>query len=159
MTWGDIKGFNVSFGADMTVFANNYNEFDAFNFSVFTPPGSAPSNTGLPVNLGIPMRRQIDPGLLVDVSIPLGDRLAFQGRRPSRFRHHAVPRLWTQRGPDATTLFSRRRAVATEPSCCFPASSPANTSSPKRWKALAGYGYAERAPTLTELYSGGASSA
>ena len=33
-TWGDLKGLNVSAGADLRVFSNFYNEFDAFNFSV-----------------------------------------------------------------------------------------------------------------------------
>jgi outer membrane receptor protein involved in Fe transport len=153
-TWGDAKGFNVSVGADIRVFAMNYNEFDSFNYSTFTPPGSAPSPTALPINLGIPSGRQVDPGLLADAMVPLGDCLMFKVGGRVDF----TSTQFLGFGPN-TSVDTYIQSVGEPVDREFFLFSGFITGEYKitpQWTVSAGYGYAERAPTLTELYSGGA---
>jgi iron complex outermembrane receptor protein len=154
-TWGDPKGLNVSAGADFRVFSSAYNEFDAFNLSVYTPPGTVPGSQGLPLNLGIPGSRQIDPGLLVDASIPVGEQWIFKtGARgditSSQFLGFG-PNFDVQQynqlvgDPQGDRNFYMYSGFATAEYKITP-----------ELTAQSGYGYAQRAPTSTELYAGGA---
>jgi outer membrane receptor protein involved in Fe transport len=147
-TWGDPKGFNLSLGADFRMFVSNYNEFDAFNFSVINGTSNA-------ANLGIPGARQVDPGILLDSTIPLGDSWLFKvGTRvdwvtnqfltfgPNVDQETYIKTVGDPRGDRSYFLFAG-----------FLSGEYKLTD---EWTAQGGYGYAQRAPTLTELYSGGA---
>ena len=146
-TWGDAKGFNVSAGADIKVFASNYNEFDAFNLSVV-------SGTGLPANLGIPDARQIDPGLFVDGAMPLGDRLVIKAGARVDF----VTTQFLGFGPNVEVAAYNAAVGLPEDRNFFLLAGYATGEYKisEEWSAQIGYGYAERPPSLTELYAGGA---
>ncbi len=153
-TWGDVKGFNLSLGADVRVFVSNYNEYDAFNLSVFTPPGATPGSTGLPGNLGIPNGRQIDPGLLMDASIPLGDAWLFKVGARVDF----TTTQFLGFGPNVDIVQYDQQVGNPQDRTYFLYSGFATGEYKVNEEVTVqgGYGYAERAPTLTELYSGGA---
>jgi len=155
-TWGEAKGFNVSLGADIRVFSSNYNEYDAFNLSV------AP-NSALPVNFGIPYGRQIDPGLLLDMSIPIGERMVVKaGTRVDFVTNQFLGfgpnmNVITPSTPNGTYIDSPVGDPNGNKSyLLFAAFLTGEYKITQEWTAQAGYGYAERPPTLTELYSGGA---
>jgi outer membrane receptor protein involved in Fe transport len=146
VTWGDVKSFNVSVGADIRVFVNNYNEFDAFNLSVL--PG-----TGLPANLGIPNARQVDGGAFVDTSMPVGERLVVKaGVRGdyllSDFLNFGVnvnqADYITQVGEPINRRFFLFSGYLT-----------GEYKLTQEWSLQTGYGYAQRPPTLTEFFAGG----
>jgi len=162
MTWGDVKGFNVTAGTDLRVLQSQYNEYDSFNFSVFSPP----PNFGLkpnPVNLGIPDARQIDPGLFVDTSVPIGEYLVFKsGVRVDfvstqflGFGPNADPGIYT--GAVPTGGAPAYAGVPTDREWILPSGFlTGEYKITDHVTASAGYGYAQRAPTSTELYAGGA---
>lgn len=146
-TWGDVKGMNISVGADARVFSNSYTEYDAFNLSVL--PG-----TGQPANLGIPDSRQIDVGGFVDGSLPLGERFILKAGG----RMDYVSTQFLQFVPNVSTA-SYLTSVG-EPVdrnfILFSSYATAEYKIAPAWTAQLGYGFAERPPTLTELYTGGA---
>ncbi len=147
-TWGDPKGFSVSLGADIRVFSGNYNELNAFNLSVL-------SGTAAPANLGIPSARQIDPGILLDSTIPLGDSWLF--KVGTRVDFTTTQFLGFGPNVDATTY---NRFVGDPQGdksfFLFSGFGTADYKISPEWTANGGYGYAQRPPTLTELYAGGA---
>jgi outer membrane receptor protein involved in Fe transport len=150
-TWGDVKGFNFSLGADIRVFANFYNEFDAFNFSVANGSMGAMAT---PANLGIPYARQIDPGLLFDSSIPLGDTFVVKvGARADFFTNQFV-----QFGPNVDrNVYAQQVGNPHDRSYFLLAGfATGEYKLTDEWTLQSGYGYAQRPPTLTELYAGGA---
>ena len=141
-TWGDVKGFNVSLGADIKVFMSYYNEYDAFNLSV-------------PSNLGIPNARQVDPGIFLDSSIPIGEDLTLKAGARVDF----VSTQFINFGP--STDVALYNANVGDPQgnknyFLFAGFLTGEYKISKEWTAQAGYGYAQRPPTLTELYTGGA---
>jgi outer membrane receptor protein involved in Fe transport len=146
-TWGDAKGFNLSLGADVRVFQSNYNEYDAFNLSVL--PG-----TGLPANLGIPNGRQIDPGIFADTSMPLGEKTVIKAG--ARVDFTTTQFLGFGPNVDQASYTSVVGEPVDRAFLLFSGFATAETKLNSVWSAQAGYGYAERPPTLTELYSGGA---
>ena len=146
-TWGDAKGFNISAGADVRVFASNYNEYDAFNLSVL--PG-----TGLPANLGIPSGRQIDPGIFVDTSMPLGDKGTLKAG--ARVDFTSTQFLGFGTNVNQANYDSMVGDPVDRSFLLFSGFATAEYKLTPQWTLQGGYGYAERAPTLTELYAGGA---
>jgi iron complex outermembrane recepter protein len=157
VTWGDTKGFNISVGGDIRVFSSYYNEFDSFNFS------TAGNGSGQAANLGIPNGRQIDPGLLADARIPVGENAIikagtrvdfvttqFLGFGPNQnlvdpLNPPATDYVEHVGNPQGDKVFFLLAGYVT-----------AENKLTNEVTVSAGYGYAERAPTLTELYAGGA---
>ena len=72
ITWGDVKGVNLTLGADIAYVGQGYNEFDSFNFSVSPPKGSVSGIPYLPGNFGIPVSHSVDPGIFLDGALPVG---------------------------------------------------------------------------------------
>jgi outer membrane receptor protein involved in Fe transport len=145
--WGDTKGPTFATGLDVRVFRNNYNEFDAFDLSVL--PG-----TGLPANLGIPNAQQLDVGGFADASLPVGEAVILKagGRLDyviTQFLNFgpnvSVPNYLTEVGDPVNRNFLLFGAYAT-----------GELKLNSNWTTQFGYGFAERPPTLTELYTGGA---
>ncbi|MBI2805186.1 MAG: TonB-dependent receptor [Planctomycetes bacterium] len=147
-TWGDAKGFNVSLGADIRVFDSNYREADAFNLSVL-------QGTGGPPNLGIPRARQIAPGILLDSSVPLGEYLVFKlGTRMDFVTNQFV-------GFDTNVDLTTYNKFVGDPTgdrvfSLFSGFATGEFKITPEWTLNGGYGYAQRSPTTTELYAGGA---
>lgn len=147
-TWGSPDGFNISLGADVRVFNGNYNEFDAFNLSVL-------AGTGLPANLGIPSARQIDPGILLDSTIPIGEDWLFKVGTRVDF----VTTQFLGFGPNVDVAAYNRFVGDPQGDRTFFLFSGFGSGEYKlspQWTTSAGYGYAQRPPSLTELYAGGA---
>jgi iron complex outermembrane recepter protein len=157
VTWGDTKGFNISVGADIRVFSSYYNEFDAFNFS------TAGNGSGQSANLGIPNGRQIDPGILADSSIPLGENVVVKvGTRVDFVTTQFLGFGQNQNLPDpldppATDYVEHvGNPQGDRTYFLFSGYLTGQNKITNELTVSAGYGYAERAPTLTELYAGGA---
>ncbi|MBM3994725.1 MAG: TonB-dependent receptor [Planctomycetes bacterium] len=147
-TWGALDGFNVSLGADVRVFANYYNELDAFNISLLQPNAQ-------PANLGIPNARQIDTGILLDSSIPVGERYLFKVGA----RIDMVNTRFIEFGRNVDTADYLARVGDTQGDKNFFLYSGYAMGEYKvtpDWSVQSSYGYAQRPPTLTELYAGGA---
>ena len=129
--------------ADLTVVQQQYNEFDSFDFS-------------LPTNFGIPATRSIDPGIFVDGQLPLGEFLMFR----AGMRFDAVTTEMLHFGLDADPE-TYAMTVGADPGSSeqfflFSAFGTAECKLTEELTLTGGYGFAERPPTLTELYTGGA---
>jgi outer membrane receptor protein involved in Fe transport len=146
VTWGDIKSFNISAGADIRVFTNNYNEFDAFNLSVL--PG-----TGLPANLGIPNARLVDGGAFLDAAMPVGDRLLVKAGVRGDFVSMDFLNFGTNF--NTTDYMTSVGDPIDRRMFQFSGFATGEYKIAPEWTAQLGYGYAQRPPTLTELYVGG----
>ena len=133
--------------ADARLFRSNYNEFDAFNLSVL-------SGTNQPANLGIPSAQQLDAGGFADGMLPIGENVTLKagGRFDylnTRFLHF---------GPNVpmATYLSQVGTPIDRNFMLFGGYATAEAKLNSAWTAQLGYGFAERPPTLTELYTGGA---
>jgi iron complex outermembrane receptor protein len=145
MTWGDAKS-NLNLGVDFKVLQSQYNEYDAFNFSVLS--------NSLPANLGIPAARQLDGGIFLDAAIPFGDHLSFKAGTRADF----VDTQFLGFGPGVDE--GTYRAIVGNPEdrnwVLFSGFLTGEYKINEQWTVLGGYGYAQRPPTITELYAGGA---
>src|SRR5262249_45863403 len=133
----------------------------------------APNQLLFTQNLGIPDSNLVDPGLFVDAALPLGCRFtARTGARVDWVHTSSDPRLIT--GNIDLFGFPRVRGEPTGPRSSFDpnvyssqqpvedlsrdfamgaAFVSADYKIDEHLTALARFGYAERAPTLTELYA------
>ena len=133
------------------MFSNYYNEFDSFNLSV---ANSAMGSTGTPANLGIPSARQIDPGLLVDASMPITDKLNVKVGARVDF----TTTQFLQFGPNVDPAVYQAEVGAPRDAnfVLFSGFVTGEYKVSDHVTLQSGYGFAERPPTLTELYTGGA---
>ena len=145
MTWGEDKGVQLTIGADINIIRQQYDEFDSFNFSV-------------PSNLGIPKSRMIDPGIFVDGALPLGHDVTVRVGSRVDFVSTELIHLGTSMDP-ATYLADPALAAAafdTQQYFLWSAFATAEYKPNDIVTYSAGYGYAQRPPMLTELYTNGA---
>ncbi|MCI0681412.1 MAG: TonB-dependent receptor [Gemmataceae bacterium] len=145
MTWGEDKCVQLTIGADISFIRQQYNEFDSFNLSP-------------PVNNGIPKTRMIDPGIFIDGALPWGETIMFRAGTRVDFVSTELIQLGPGMNPNEYLV---DQALAAE---AF------NTQEYFLWSAFAtveckpndvvtytaGYGYSQRPPSLTELYTNGA---
>jgi iron complex outermembrane recepter protein len=150
-SWGDDKGVQVTAGADINVIHQAYNEFDAFNFSV-SPPFFGPNNFGIPVT------QSVDPGVFLDLRLPIGDcwvvragtRVDFANSEFLRFGPNTDVAAYLDTTGKGTDPFS------TKDYFLWSAFLTAEYNLSEQLTLSGGYGYAMRPPSLTELYTGGA---
>jgi iron complex outermembrane recepter protein len=146
VTWGEDKGVQLTVGADITIIHQQYNELDSFNFSI-------------PTNFGIPTTQSVDPAAFVAGTLPLGPCLTL--RAGARFDMVTTELLAF--GPDANVGLYEGSDTGVGPNALngkrYNLGSAFGTAEYKLTEELTlsgGYGFAERAPSLTELYTGGA---
>lgn len=145
MTWGEDKCVQLTLGADINVVRQQYDEFDSFNFSV-------------PSNFGIPKSRMIDPGIFVDGALPVGERVLVRLGTRVDFASTELIYLGPAMQPDeylaSPTLAAE--ALNTQRFFLWSAFATAEYKASDLVSYTAAYGYAQRPPTLTELYTDGA---
>src|SRR5205807_8995455 len=74
-TLGRDKEMQITAGWDFRYTSQAINEFDTF---FFRPTIFPPAQGEITFNFPLPRSRQIDPGLFLDGSLPLGERLTFK---------------------------------------------------------------------------------
>jgi len=143
MTWGADKGVQLTIGVDFTVQQQQYNEFDSLDFLA-------------PSNLGIPAARSFDPGLFVDGQVPIGDCWLLR----AGMRFDLVTTELLHLGPDADPVDYAQTVGgvpgSSEQYFLCAAFGTAEYKLTDELTMTGGYGFAERPPMLTELYTGGA---
>jgi len=159
-TIGKDKGFQVTAGWDFRYISQALNEFDTFFFA--NMPGE------FTFNFPVPRSRQIDPGLFLDTSIPVGEKLSFKaGTRVDLISSGiqqplSVPQPPVVNDNNAINDMTLLRDTDLGPNALdqrhFNLVSAFGTADYK-WTDeitfLAGYGFAQRPPSLVELYGDG----
>jgi outer membrane receptor protein involved in Fe transport len=178
VSWGQKDTANLTVGTDLNVLGTGLIENIRFN------QNSGPNlNTGMPVfptdpvafnqTQSIPDSQQLDPGLFVELALPIGERLKVKtGARYDWVHEQADPRLISG---NVNLFGSPQLTTPTNPLSFDPivySSNPADNNLTRDFQlfsayfssefkldehltSLASYGYAMRAPTLTELYAAG----
>lgn len=167
---------SLTFGHDLNVFSQSLTE--TIRFEQLAGPGlnGNPAFNRYEQNQSIPRSDAVDPGIFFEVLVPVTDNLTFKGGGRGDYVRtgNDGPRLITgnidvlnplNQGPVPGGIFPINTGVYS--------TDPSNTSSlgrsftlasgfttleyqiVKEMTAYANYGYAERAPTLTELYATG----
>jgi len=166
-SWGELDDSQLTVGVDLRYLKQRLNEFDNFQFSVdtdgdgvfdfFDPFGRGPG-AGPPVNLPIPRSHASNPGLFLenavrpsdDLVIRAGGRVDWVATNAAHFVDGAdinddglnndnLEPFLGERFNQHFDLWSAFVTAEYDVNC--------------HWKASAGFGYAERPPTLTELYA------
>jgi outer membrane receptor protein involved in Fe transport len=179
MSWGDVKGPILTAGSDFTLFGQTLIENiqllqtsgPDLNTGRLIPPLAPQSYNQTQL---IPTSSAVDPGIFLETSLPLSDRLKVKtGGRIDYVHTTSDPRLITGNinlfgtpqqtipGPDSFTLDPI--VYSTDPTRTnldrdFPLFAAFLSSEYKldeHVTALSAMGYSERAPTLTELYAAG----
>ena len=156
VTWGEDKCVQFTIGADFGLVKQSYNEFDSFNFSVSPPPGVTFSNLpSLPANFNIPTSRSLDPGLFMDGALPIGECFTLRAGSRADF----VSTEFLHFGPNvdqgAYLDIVGQDALNRQNYFLWSAFATAEYKPREELTFSAGYGYAQRPPSLTELYAGG----
>ncbi len=143
VTWGEDKGVQLTVGTDLTVVRQQYNEFDSFNFS---PPD----------NFGIPASQSVDVGMFVDGTLPIGDRLTLRAGARMDFVNTDILYLGYLTNAQEYVQTVGYDSLATQHFLLGSAFGTADYKLTDELTLVSGYGFAQRPPTLTELYTGGA---
>lgn len=139
-TWGEAECPQLTAGVDLRYMESELNELDIIT-------------TGGPrLNFPIPRSHQANPGVFVDYSLPVGERLRIKAG--SRFDWLSA----NAEGTDTTGArpIDFRVGFGSGLSQNFDLVSgflSGEYDVNENWTLLAGVGHAERAPTLTELYA------
>ncbi len=177
-TWGRKDNVNFSFGVDFTHVNNGLRE----DISILDPSGSVPVTSGfqpgmptqLTQTLGLPTSNSYNPGIFFEANVPMGDQLSFHtGARLDYVHTSTHERLITGNidlfgGNAAPGQIVDRSNVDPQVFSVAPwddrlsrdmGLGAAFLSSEYKFDdcltGLMGFGYAMRAPTLTELYAVG----
>jgi iron complex outermembrane recepter protein len=161
-TWGDLKGAHLTVGLDVNNVEQRLEETERDFIPRPTRPEFVLGTTSI---LGIPQAMLVDAGLFVEGALPLGDRLTLKaGLRADWVRTDSADRMIIGNQP-GTTVNSEQliRLLSVSPNDFnltrhFDLFSGYLTGEYKlnpHLTALGGFGYAERPPTLTELYAAG----
>jgi outer membrane receptor protein involved in Fe transport len=177
LTWGQTGHLRLTIGSDLNYVNQELNEF--IRYQSVPGPNGGPA---VPVreffndpffgfqNLGIPRSHMIDPGIFTEFSVPIGDRLTVKtGARGDWVATDSDPRLITGNIPvffappnvDSTTFDPIRFSVDPNNNDLnrnyglWSAYVSADYKIDEHLTALASFGYAQRPPTLTELYATG----
>ncbi len=170
MTWGQVGCPRLTLGTDL----NYLNQVLTENIRYVSVGGvPVPDFFGADVgtqNLGIPSSQWVDPGIFAEVSLPVSKRMTFKtGARGDWVQTDSAPRLINGNIP--VFFQSPTDPVTTFDPIIF-SSNPSNNDLDRNfglWSAyvsadykidshltaIASFGYAQRAPTLTELYATG----
>jgi outer membrane receptor protein involved in Fe transport len=185
MQWGEIDKpdkplFTV--GNDLSVIGQTLQENIRIIETGGVPIATVPPQPGLPVlltqNQSIPRSTGTDPGLFAELFLPVNDRLKVKGGGRVDFVHtdsDQAARLITGNvnlfgGPGTPGVTVGPSAVTVDP--IVYSSDPNNPATSRQFNLFSGFGsseyvldehltaiaaagYAERAPTLTELYAAG----
>jgi len=156
-TWGDPECGQLTIGTDLRYTEQELYEFDSFQFEVGAGSGIFIPTTN--VNFPIPRSHQSNPGLFAEYSMPVDDCLTINaGSRldwvsanlegDTRGRSRAVLRGILDPNPrdGEQPVFDQDFALAA-------AFVSAEYKMNDCVTATAGFGHAERPPTLTELYA------
>ena len=179
--WGNNKDeFTVTYGTDLNVFGQGLVENIDFNQipGSITPATQIIGPNGVPQTnfnqqQSIPNSNAVDPGLFVEAFLPYDKRLKLRsGGRVDFVRTSSDPRLITGN----VNLFGTPQTVGPSPQFALDpivySSNPGDNNLTRDFTLFSGfataeflvddhntlflnYGYAERAPTLTELYAAG----
>jgi outer membrane receptor protein involved in Fe transport len=171
MTWGKPKDLQLTVGTDLRYVTNSLNEFD----TLFIGPSNIVGTnvcTGA-VNFGIPASHQaVTGGLFAETVIPVNCELTVKGGARVDFVNTNIDHGEAPPGFSSCAAFN---SVTNAVLLGIPFSSPLSTTQPDLERdyvlglgymtaeyklndpltATAGYGFAMRPPTLTELYSEG----
>lgn len=184
MEWGKKDEAQIGLGTDLNVLTQGLNEHVRFlpvDATVNTDAatgGTGPGDPFLRQDLGIPLSRMVDPGVYLDGRVPVGPRFTMHaGLRGDWATSTSHSRFITgnyvlQPNPPAlpgqpagqpvtsfnTTLFSVRPDDFNVDRSFDLVSTCVNMeyAIDEHLTALVGFGFAQRPPTLTELYSNGA---
>ncbi len=165
-TFGRDKGFQITGGGDFRYISQALNEFDTFFFT------GAPGQVTF--NFPVPRARQLDPGLFLDTAVPASDRLNFKaGGRVDFIRSGIQQPLTVPQPPlpfdpsggagagantvDNAKIMSDLGANSLDQRTfnLFSGFGNADYKLTDEITVQAAYGFAERAPTLVELYGDG----
>src|SRR5262249_132294 len=146
LTWGHVHGPQLTVGIDLRYLSQRLNEFDSGIVQDGLPPD------GSFRNFPVPRSHMVDPGIYVDTVLPVSDQLLLRaGARMDVIQtdiDHLAPTVneITQENTLGTNRFDRdfvlwSAYLSSEFKVC------------DGWTLLAGFGAAQRPPTLTELYA------
>jgi iron complex outermembrane receptor protein len=126
ISWGDVESSMFTVGADYTFTDQEYIETNQFYFG----------------NFGLPRSLTEDPGLFADLSAPLSGRTTLKaGARVDFAEVNTVPGTLAEQVNDDQNYTLGATYVTAEYELT------------DVWTLNAGFGYAERAPTPTDLYA------
>ena len=152
VTWGHIKGPQLTAGIDLRYLSQRLNEFDDGVVQDGLPPD------GTFTNFPVPRSHSVNPGLYMDTVLPVTDCLQLKsGARidvvQTDIDHGAptVPELtqppaFSQVGTLGTNRFDRDFVL-------WSAYLTGEYKLCDSWTLMAGFGAAQRPPSLTELYA------
>ncbi len=152
-TWGQNKHPQVTLGWDFRYLSQNINEFDTFFL-----PGTVGEAT---INFPVPRSRQIDPGLFLDGSLPVGEWLTLKaGARVDHVESRIQQPLTVPQPPPPNPQTDVAAdlgpgALGTRNFDMWAAFATAEVKLTEELTLLAGLGTAQRAPTMVELYADG----
>jgi outer membrane receptor protein involved in Fe transport len=152
MTWGAIDAAQLTVGWDFRYISQAINELDTF----FLPGAQG----GLTTNFPVPRSWQTDPGLFIDAALPVGEQFVFKAGSRVDFVTARIQQPLTF--PDPSGQADLLKPEELGPNAFdeqhFDLISAFTTGEYKvteEVSLLAGYGFAQRAPTLVELYADG----
>lgn len=185
LSWGDPGCVQVTVGNDLNYVGSYLNEFirvappvasTGFAGPLVVPPAGATSAPLGFENFGMPQSHFVDPGLFLETVVPIGKRLTLKGgTRGDLYTSQANTQIITGNfvlfppgpgGAPGTVLNPQiysSKAVGTtilDPNLSrhmglWSAYLTAEYNVDEHLTALGGFGYAQRPPTLTELYAAG----
>jgi outer membrane receptor protein involved in Fe transport len=176
-SWGDKDTLQVAIGTDLNVVNQALAENIRLRQLDTSNPAFIGPNPNLMANLGIPPAQLVDPGIFIDTSVPVAERFNVKGGfRADWVTTFSHPRLVTGNvaiiaGRTTVPPFPGEATVIQFNPIVF-STSPNDTNLTRQfdlWSAyvnsdykvdehltaLAGFGFAQRPPTLTELYASG----
>jgi outer membrane receptor protein involved in Fe transport len=165
-TFGRDKAFQITGGWDFRYTSQALNEFDTFFLQ--TVPGTPGQVT---YNFPIPRSRQIDPGLFLDTSVPVGERLNLKAGARVDFVDTAIQQPVNIAQPplpfpnvvsnaiNADTLLALTdlgpNALAERHFNVFSGFATGDFKLTEEVSVLAAYGHSELPPSLVQLYGDG----
>lgn len=165
MTFGRDQEPQFTAGWDFRYTSQAFNEFDTFFFRGV--PGE------VSFNFPLPRSRAIDPGLFLDLTLPMNDRFTFKAGSRVDFINASMQQPLTIPQPPASftpppnapvnttvdagsiTADLGPGALSTRHFDLWSAFGTADYKLTEELTVRAGYGYAQRPPTLVELYADG----
>jgi outer membrane receptor protein involved in Fe transport len=152
MTWGAVDAPQLTVGYDFRYISQAINELDTF----FLPGAQGSLTTNFPV----PRSRQLDPGVFLDAALPVGEQLVFKAGSRVDFVSARIQQPLTFPDPAGpTNLLDPNElgpnAFDTQHYDLVSAFATGEYKLTEEVSFLAGYGYAQRAPTLVELFADG----
>lgn len=164
-TFGRDKEPQVTVGVDFRYTSQSLNEFDTFLFRGV--PGQ------ITFNFPVPRSSQIDPGIFLDTSLPMGDRFTVKaGTRfdsvvsslqqsltapqpPAPLNPNGIANVDNALNASTITRDLGAGAFDQRQNTLWSAFGTADFKITEQVVAQAGYGYAQRPPTLVEMYGDG----